>query len=222
MEETMHNLAELDDRAFVSAELRCCRVISAERGRLRVADGGQQMEAGRAAGCLLAPVPGDEVLVALTSDGRALVTTVLEREEGGGGRLELDGDLELRAARGRVEITARDGVSLRSPRSIALAAAELRLTADLGRVLVRRLSLAGRLASAAWDQVKLSARSADTVVDRALQRFKIRSSRVEQLDQQQARMLHQTVDEVHAVQSGHTVMRARHEIRMDGKQIIVG
>lgn len=218
----MQSLTSLKEQVSITAELRCCRVLAEEGGSLVLEDGGLRFSAERSPGCLLAPRAGDEVLVALTSDGRALVTTVLDREAGAGGRLDLDGDLELRAGSGKVDVAARDGVSLRSPRTIGLTAGELRFTADLGKVLVRRLNLAGQLASGVWDQVKLSARSAESVVDRAMQRFKIRSTKVEQVDQSQARMLHQTVDELHAVESGHTVMRARNEIRMDGKQILVG
>lgn len=81
-----------------------------------------------------------------------------------------------------------------------------------GRVAVQRLSMAGELATAAWDQVKLVAKSSDTVVGRCLQRFKLRSCQVETVDQQQSQMLSQTVEVLHTVQSGHTVMRAREQI----------
>lgn len=218
----MRSLAKKIVQDAITAELRCARIVEVNDQELIVEDGGQRYPASRAAGCLLAPATEDEVLVAHTSDGRALVTCVLDRQPGAPSRLELDGDVELLAPRGRVDLAARDGIALRTARRLDLTAAELGLTAAVGRVVVDRLSLAGTAATAAWDRVRLVAETADTVVGRALQRFKLRSTKVEQVDQQQAGMLHQSVDGLHAIQSGHTVMRAKNEIRMDGKQIIMG
>lgn len=218
----MRSLAKKMNQEAVSAELCCGQVMEVRGQQITVEDGRQRFVARRAAGCLLAPAPGDEVLVAHTSDGRSLVTCVLDRQEGAPSRLELDGDVELRAPRGRVDLAARDGMSLRTARRLDLTAAELGLTAAVGKVVVDRLNLAGRVATAAWDRVRLAAESTDTVVGRALQRFKIRSCKVEEVDQQQAKMLHQEVDQLHALQSGHMVMRAKNEIRVDGKQIIMG
>jgi hypothetical protein len=221
----MLNLASKQNQPVPqAAELTHATVTGLQQSRLTLSEPDlPPYRARRAPSCLLEPREGDTVLVAHTAGGRAFVTAVLERQgPPGPGRLSLEGDVELRAARGSLRLTARDGLELASARSLRLAAPELALTAQVGRVVVDNLSLAGRVAQAGWDQVRLAARSADTVVDRLLQRFKTRSTRVDQLDRQRARMLHQQVDEVHALQTGTTVMRSREEMRVDGKQIIIG
>lgn len=220
---TMRNLAERLGSEPLRAELALARVLERdEAGGVTLELGGQRIVAARAASCLLRPEPGDEVLCARCEDGRAFVTAVLSREGTGTSRLELDGDVELRAGSGRLDLAAREGVSLRSPRAVELVGAELGLTAAVGRLAIDNLSVAGKVALAAVDSLRLVAKSADTVVDRALQRFKLRVSRVEQVDQQRAGMLQQEIDGVHSVQSDYSLTRARNEVRVDGKQIIMG
>ncbi len=191
-------------------------------GALTVELGGEVLQARRAESCLLAPEPGDEVLAALMDSGRAYVTAVLERSGDGERRLELDGDAALSAPGGRLRVSARDGVDLRTPGEINLTAAGLNLTAAVGRVMVDNATLAGKVARAVWDQVSLRAGMADSAVDRMLGRFKLRATTVEGLDRQRAGTLQQEVDGVHTNQSEYSVTRARKDVRVDGRQIIMG
>ena len=209
---------------MVTAQLTAARVSRVDGDDLLLDEPGLSYPAGRAASCLTAPRPGDEVLVAHLSDGRALVTAVLKREEGDDAvhRLELSGDVELRASSGRLDLTAKDGVSLTTPGRVELSGSSFGLRAAVGQVAVDNLTVAGKVARAAYDRARLAVKSVDSTVDRALYRFKTRFCRVDDLDQQRAGMLQQKVDNVHAVESGYTVMRSKNEVRIDGKQVIVG
>ena len=162
------------------------------------------------------------MLLARTADGRAFVTAVLERPGGGERRLDLPGDVALSAREGKVEISARDGVALRTPGEVTVTSAGLNLTAAVGRVMVQNVNMAGKVARATWDHVRLRAASADQSVDHLLSRFKLRSTRVEGLDRQRVGTLQQEVDGVHTAQSEYSVTRARKDVRMDGRQIIMG
>lgn len=207
----------------VDAELTTARVTGTpEGGGLMLEQGGEVVEARRAESCLLAPEPGDEVLAAHTADGRVYVTAVLERPGDGQRCLEVPGDAAIRTPGGRLEVTARDGLNLRTPGEINLTSAGLNLTAAVGRVMVDNATFAGQVVRAAWGQVMLRAASADTTVDRLLGRFKLRSTKVEGLDRQHAGTLQQEVDGVHTSQSEYSVTRARRDVRVDGRQIIMG
>lgn len=208
----------------VEAKLSCAVVTEAhpEQTCFTVEQAGHRVASGLAESCLLRPEVGDEVLLAETGDGRAFITAVLERTGDAARRLEVRGDAELRAASGRLDVTARDGMALRTPGELNLTAAGLGITAAVGRVMVGNLTMAGKLARVAWDQVRLRAASADTSVDRLMARFKLRSTKVDGLDRQEAQMLQQEVRGVHTIQNDYTVMRSREDMRMDAKQIIMG
>ena len=66
-------------------------------------------EAKRATSCLLDPVLGDHVLLAVFGDGRAFVLAVLERTEEGPATASLDRDLTLRVPNGQINLVAKEG-----------------------------------------------------------------------------------------------------------------
>lgn len=214
----MQELATREARA--TAELVVARVLEAEAESLIIQEGEATYAAQRARSCLLRPGPGDRVLAAITSDGEAFVTAVLDGDAGA--TLDVDGDLELRAPTGKVKVTSRDGVEVCSPGRVELAAATINVAARAGTFAVSQLNISGTVARAAWDQVRLVATRTESVVDSVVQRFRTRMSRVSDADNLHARNLHQEVDEVYAQQSGYTLMRARNEVRIDGKQILMG
>ena len=214
----MHELARKEVRA--AAELVVARVLEAEQGGLVIQEGEATYEARRARSCLLRPDVGDRVLAAITSDGEVFITAVLDGDASV--TLEAEGDLELRAPAGKVKVASRDGVEVCSPGTVDLAAAAVTVAARAGTLAIDKLNISGTVARAAWDQVRLVARGTESVVDRVVQRLRTRLTRVSDADYLHARNLHQEVDDVHAQQSGYTLMRARNEVRIDGKQILMG
>ncbi len=206
-----------------AAELVVADVAEAPAGdALLLNEGGVTYPARRAKSCLVAPEPGDRVLVALAPDGDAFVTAVLAGADDASTRLEVQGDLDLRAATGRVQVTARDGVALRSTGVLDLLADELRVQARVGAVAVERLGFTGEALKAALERVRLVARSSESVVGRVVQRLGTRLSKVTDADHLQARNRHEEIDELASQQAGYSVLRARNEVRIDGKQILMG
>lgn len=219
----MQQLARTNEAAeTTAAQLSSAEVTAADDGRLTLREPGLRYEARRAASCLLEPAPGDTVLATHTADGQAYVLAVLTRPEGAPSTLRLDSDAQLCAPGGRLEIAARDGVDLRTPGTLSMAAAALDMTAATGKVAVRSLTVAGETARAGWDRVKLVARQSESVADQVVQQMKTRLCRVASLDLLRAKNLQQKVDDLYALGTGHALIRARKQVKLDGEQIIVG
>lgn len=216
----MKNLATKIERT--SAELTTAVVVGVNKDSLIVEEGGLSYDAIRGTGCVIAPEQGDRVLVAHDEHGEAYVISVLDHSGSSTPRLEIDGDLEIRTPRGRLDVSARDGVNLCSATEINLTAPALNLRSEVGRLVMENMVLAGRVAQAGFDRVRLTAKSGESLVERLFGRFKARFATVEGLDQARAGTLVREVDGANIVNSGHTIVRAEKDVKIDGQQIIMG
>src|ERR1700678_3988910 len=123
----MQNLAKKMDRD--AAEQRAGYVVRAEGPALLVRVDGKDRTAQRALSCLVDPVQGDRVLLALLGDGATFVLAVLERTEAAGVTASLPGDLSLRLSGGKLEVVSRDGVGVISPGEVSIASGSFELGA---------------------------------------------------------------------------------------------
>ncbi|WP_437616043.1 DUF3540 domain-containing protein [Sorangium sp. So ce834] len=137
---------------------------------LRVRSSSGELEARRAASCLLDPALGDEVLVAHHERG-SHVLAVLERDEDAPARLSAEGDLEIAAAAGKVSVSGRDGVEVLTPGEAVIAAGAARVSAGRAEAVLGALSLLGDSVTAHVDRVKTVAQSVETVAERLVQRL---------------------------------------------------
>jgi hypothetical protein len=191
-------------------------------GRLVVRTRSGSYAVRRALSCLIEPVAGDRVLVAFESEESVFVLAVLERASAAPSRVVFDGDAELYAPSGRLEIGARDGISIASPEAVEMTSNRLRVNAVEAQLTLERASYAGAVLSSCVDSVKLAANTLDAVIDRWTQRVRQSLRRVEELDQVKAGQIDHSAQDTLSLHGNNTMLTANQLVRVDGKQIHVG
>ncbi len=176
----------------------------------------------RAASCLLAPEVGDEVLVVFIPGRPRYVLAVLERDARSPARLEVEGDLAIRASHGRVSIASSAGLDLLTEGEANVVARDVNLRAGRGNVVLDHLALLGGTVLAELGKAKLVTTALETVADRLLQRVKRAYRFVEDLDQLRADRIDHTADSTLSLRGKNTVIVAEQLVKLDGEQIHVG
>jgi len=197
------------------------RVVGVMGKTVRVRSALGEVEARRAASCLLEPELGDEVLVVHHERGTH-VLSVLERDEEAPAKLTTEGDLHISAASGRISVNARDGVDVVTPGETVIASGTARVSAAKADVVLGALAFVGDHLTAHVDRIKTVAQSVETVSDRLVQRlqrayrFIARSEtvRTEYMDIEARAAFH--------VKSEATVVHSAGLTKLDGSQIHLG
>jgi Protein of unknown function (DUF3540) len=189
---------------------------------LRLRAEGVDYDAERAASCLLAPKQGDEVLVALLPDRRAYVLAVLEREEGSGTEICVEGDLRLRSETGRVELSSAEGVSVVTPRDITMIAGSLSVRAVATALASEAITLVSKTVACELDRVRLAARTFDAVLDRFTQRAKQSIRVIEESEHLRAGRIDYVADKSVTLHAENTIVTAKELVKVDGAQIQLG
>jgi len=181
-------------------------VVAATPKVLRVRIGDDVVRARKAFSCLVQPEPGDHVIVAEETGGVHYVLAVLERSRAFAVGITVDGDCSLKVRNGRFRVDATRGVDLLSEGDIAMAASELEVRADTGRVLIESLTHFGRSVCSRLRRIEVVASVMDACLERLTQRVQ-RSYRI--------------VDEMDCVRSGEMDYRARGNVNMRGRNALV-
>jgi hypothetical protein len=198
------------------------RILSVENNLCEVHADSGHLHARRAVSCLLAPVPGDLVLLATNARGVSYVLAILEREPGAPSRLEVSGDLELAAPAGRLTLAAQEGVDLVSAQEVSITSGSLRLHAVDAEAVIERLSLIGSYVRADVETVKLLAESLDGVLDRLSIHARRAYRTVEGLDQVKAEQIDYAAEKTASLRGDNTLVTATELVKVDGAQIHVG
>ncbi|WP_411885896.1 DUF3540 domain-containing protein [Polaromonas sp. YR568] len=178
--------------------------------------------ASRAASCLLEPSVGDKVLLVTDTEGADYVLAVLERAQAQGATLNLPANTEIRAASGRLNVTARDGISLQSPGEIGLQGGKLKVEALQGEVTIQDLSLVGDAWRSCVDRVKTVGKTFDSILERFHQRVSRSYRHVDELDQVKARQIDYQAETSLQLHAKYTLMTADELVKVDGGQIHLG
>jgi hypothetical protein len=197
-------------------------VISGEGRDLIVQTAGERVRARKAAGCLLAPEIGDQVLISVDRFGRSYVLAVLERSDGIENRLCLSGPTRLEVARGDLTLTADQGLGLISPARIALASAELSVHAAHAEIGVEETNMTGGSLNATIARIRTVAGSMDSFVKQMVQRMSSCFRYVREHDETQAASARQLVEGTLTVQTGNSVHLAEGHVKIDAEQIHLG
>lgn len=201
-------------------ELRGATVLLAGEGKLLLATDDGQLEAERAASCLLEPTAGDRVLVA-SVDGQAFVLAVLRREASAPARIDVEGGLELRARSGRVALVGRE-VELTASEQARVTAPRLDLSVLAATLFADALAYVGSRVEAEVGKVSLVADVVDTVAERLRQRLQRSYRFVEGLDQVRSGTLDAKATVYARIHAPDTVLTADKLVKIDGEQIHVG
>jgi hypothetical protein len=207
-------------RVLVTQELGT--VARAGGAALVVRTDAGELQARRAKGCLLEPEAGDLVLVAVATDGRCYVLSVLEREAGAPASLVADGDLNIKLPAGRLGIAAQDGIGLVSAKEVSVVSAGLSVNAVDGDVALQRLSFVATFLRAELDKAKVLAGSLDSVLDRLSQRVKRAYRTVEESDHLRAERVDYVAKKTMSLRGENTLLTAQELVKVDGEQIHLG
>ncbi len=168
-----------------------------------------------AVSCLVAPEPGDVVILSLY-DGGCYILSIIERAEETRRKTELvfDGDVNLNVRDGSMSIT--------SDETISLASKDFELTAQEGRVTLEKSSFFGNLVENNIARIRIVADSLDSIVRRAVQRFTSSYRYVEEHEEIQSASTRMIVDGTLTMHTKNTMHIAEGHVKIDAEQIHLG
>jgi hypothetical protein len=179
-----------------------------------------EVEARRAASCLIEPMLGDEVLVVHHERG-SHVLAVLERDESVPATIATDGDLQL-ASTGRVTIGAREGVEVVTPKDMAVTAGAVRVRAEQADSEVGALRHLGDSVTLQIERMKTVAKTIETVADRWVSRLTHAYRFIARNDTTRAEYVDVHARAAFHVKAETTVVNSATLAKIDGSQIQLG
>ena len=202
---------------------RAARVVRVDGRSLQlVTPDGALPTARRAASCLVAPQEGDRVLFATLPGDEHWVLAVLEHRDPQPTRIEVDGDLELRAPAGTVTVAAGRGVTVATGAEAAVLAGTVRVVAGKGLTAFDELTVLAEKVDAEVTRMRATFTTVDTVMERLSQRAKRVYRFVEELDQLRTRRADYTAKDTFQVHAHDTLLTSDQLVKIDGEQIHVG
>ncbi len=172
----------------------------------------QLIPARRAAGCLLTPCPGDQVLAA-SNDIEAWILCVLAREPGKPAVIETTDDMQLKSG-GRIALTCDYEVALESD--------TVRLKSRLFEAMTGKLEWVADRLDARIGSTSYIGRALESLIDHVSQHCRINLRHVDQLDQLSAGRIDRRAESDLSMTAENLIAGARHLAKIDGKQIHVG
>lgn len=197
------------------------RILRSEGAGFVVRSGNGELEARRAASCLLEPGPDDLVLLASTSTGEVYVLAVLERGSDGPAQLKLDSDLELHA-NGKLALHGKQGINLATEATLGLVARSLEAVAKEGNLLVRTLSVLSESLHTETGKLNLLAAAVDAVAERVHSKLGSVYRRVETLEQVRAGQVHLRVEGNLDLRGNNTLVTAQRLVKLNAEQVHMG
>ncbi|MDB4930368.1 MAG: uncharacterized protein JWM10_2852 [Myxococcaceae bacterium] len=202
---------------------RAARVLRVDgHSLLLVTPDGALPTARRAVSCLVAPQDGDRVLFATLPGDEHWVLAVLEHRDPGPTRIEVDGDLELRAPTGTITAAAAKGVTVATGAEVAVLAGSVRVVAQRGLAALDELTVLAEKVDAEVTRLRATFTTVDTVMERLSQRAKRVYRFVGELDQLRARRADYSAQETFQVHAHDTLLTSEQLVKIDGDQIHVG
>ena len=164
--------------------------------------------ADRAASCLVAPEPGDEVAVVTTPDDRAFVIAVLVRPDSDAKRpteIAVEGDLRITAGG-----------------TMSLASKVLNVHAVEGSFVLSKLTVLASSVLGHSESVRIAAKVLESFCERVSQTAKTWNRKVEELDMLRAGHIDYVTDHEMCLRSENFLVGARDLAKLDAEQIHIG
>lgn len=174
----------------------------------------------RAASCLLAPQPGDVVLVARV-EGRAYVLAVLERE-GAERAIDVDGDLVVRSRAGSVRVRGEQEVSLRAGGRLVATGQTVALAAETASWVAERLQLIAESLSTEAVRMHQAASFSERVIESAKETLGSSYRHVREAEHVQAESLTFSLRKLFRTHAETAVITAKKLAKIDADQIHLG
>ena len=173
----------------------------------------------RAAGCLLRPAVGDEVLLSAHVSGRCYVLSVLERAEGKTAELDFDGQVNLNVRGGGLAVHSEMDVSVVSEAGTAVACQDISVHARQGDVVMDRVSFVGRAVDCQVDRIFAAARSVEQTFRTLTQRLKNVFRYVEEHEEVQTNTTRYLVEDLLAMHTKNTDLTSEEVVKVMAEQI---
>lgn len=196
------------------------RVVAVHDGVCEVEVGANRSPAQRAAGCLLEPAVGDDVLLALVEDGRTYVLTVLERTSGRFA-IEVDGDLSI-APQGGLRLEPQGDLAMCTPAGVSLTTSRVDVAALEAKVVVERAVHLGASLVSEVAAFKRVAETVDRTLGRVVERVKRSYRWVEETDHLRADSLDYRATTMAKVHGANTLVTSEQLVKIDSAQIHIG
>lgn len=196
-------------------------VRGCDSGRHRVQTEFGDLDAGRAASCLLVPEDGDVVLVSGPRIESVWIIAVLERHGVGPARLDIEGDASLSAG-GSLRLDAGADLGLKAGRCVGLQGEELEIHAVRGRSVIDSFEAFGRELAASVSRLRLTGGLFEVMAER-LTSFLGHSVRtVEGVDQARSGVVDYRAEKSMSLRGRDLIATAENLVRVDGSQINIG
>ncbi|MFH1983882.1 MAG: DUF3540 domain-containing protein [Pseudomonadota bacterium] len=199
-------------------------IASRAEGALRVATSFGAVDARRAVSCLVDTRPGDTVLLSVDDTGNVYILSVLEREADSseGTALSVDGNLQLHARNGSLQITADDALGLTGNMSIEVTTQRLGVTSKTGEVVIEKLALMGRTVYQQARRIVTVAKSVEQNFRHLTQRLKNTERYVEEHEEIQTDSTRYLVKDTFTTHAGNTLNISEELHTMQAEQIHMG
>ena len=206
-----------------SASIYRAEVKSILDGKYLLADRyGRIIKARKAVSCLTMPEVGDTALAVDAGGDGAFVLAILTRQRGTASTLTMEGDVQLSVPSGKLNITAGEGISIGTSNELSLIANKLGLTGETLLAAFHKFNLLGTEADVNLTDIKLFSKRLRSRIESAIGQFVTRHAKVEGLDNVSAGSIKQTARELLNLHSMFTFMKAKKNVKIDGKQIFMG
>lgn len=200
-------------------------VVQSKDGAWAVRVGGVNYTAKRAKSCLVAPNPGDEVLLSFGHRGDCFVLAVLEGSEHETNpvtKLEVEGDLEIHVGTGKFDVKAARGVSFSSGAELNLVGKSLSVSALQGTIYVEQLEHLGSRFKAEVEAMRIVGTVCDSFFERVSQRAQRSFRTIEDIDQLRANKVDYAAESTMALRAKHAVVHAEEICKVDASQVQLG
>jgi hypothetical protein len=195
-------------------------VVRVDGEKIVVRAMGSTVTAVRAKSCLVAPDPGDRVLLATSDSGGAWVLAVLDGDPELGTRLTVETPLSISAP--SVRVRATEDASIVAGGGVSLLGARLDLRAVDASVGITRLT--ATIATALLDagHLKTVATTVDAIAERVTQRTKRLYRFVEELERVRAGRMDVDAGKSLRMHAENSLVTAETLVKLDGEHIHMG
>jgi len=176
----------------------------------------------RAASCLLAPAPGDTVLLSGPVPEQTWLIAIIRQAQPATARLQTQGDLVIASQHGSISLEAAQAVALQGREDITLQTPALAVRADDAQCAIGNADYIGGTARFAIGAVSLIGRTCEVVMDRISQMAHNVLRLTQDTEQLRAGRIDHQAEHSARLHAQHTLVTATDLVKVDADQIHMG
>lgn len=182
---------------------------------------GARLRCLRAYSCLVAPEPGDRVVVSCADPQQRYVLAILERVSAGETRLRFDGDLLVETTQNLRFCAGRD-IAVEATQALQLDSRRITVATDEAELSAAAAALDCRDLQARFGALRLIGKTLETVVERIVQISKSSFRTIEAIDHLRTRHLDYAASASLRLHGKNALLTAERLSKIDAEQIHLG